>query len=198
VKKRIIYIIILSLLLMIATKILIPQETQLTEFQPAEGSLFKITFLYPKNWDWEVPPDWAKTFEDKWYGTIFVTDPYPTNDLKDGCKFISIHVSLRLPESRMQESIELTLKDITTMPDFELLNDREIRIDDRKAKWITYKKADRIGDRCMIRSAYVTEEIFLLANDRYYVFFLSISEDQANGRFHDEFMKMVESIRVLP
>lgn len=167
------------------------QDHPLVEFQPATDSLIKLSFSYPKTWNWEVTPGSSKLSE-----TIYALNPYPAKNLKKTGRSVSIHVSLSSPQERMQEFIELLLRETTTLNIFELIDDRTIQIDDHPARWFTYKKFPDISQG--ETQPYTREEIYLLAGDRYYIISLSILEEEQDGQFHNEFKSMIESIKILP
>lgn len=167
------------------------KELPLAEFQPATGNLIKLTFSYPQNWNWEATPGSSKLS-----GTMYALNPYPANDLKKTGRLVAIHVSLRSPQVRMQEFIELLLRNTRTLSTDEMLNDRIIQIDNHEARWFTYKQVPDVSQG--ETQPYIREEIYLLADDRYYIISLSILEEEQNGQFHNEFKAMIESIKFLP
>jgi hypothetical protein len=167
------------------------KDHPLVEFQPATDSLIKLSFSYPKTWNWEMTPGSSKLSE-----TLYALNPYPAEDLKKTGRLIAIHVSLNSPQERMQESIELLLRNALTLSTDGILNDKLIQIGDHDIRWFTYKQAPDISQG--ETQPYIREKIYLLAGDRYYIISLSILEEEQDGQFHNEFKSMIESIKILP
>jgi len=188
---RVLYSIIIILFLLSVSGACSFKETNTAEFQSEEDSPIQIKFSYPKNWEWKV---WVGS--DKKFYVIYADNPYPANDLKKTGRLISIAVNLNSPQETMQESMDLLLRDISTLPVFELLNDQVIQINGYDARWITHKRNPNFSQG--ETQPYIVETIYLLAEDRYYKISLNILEEEINGKFHNEFKAMVESIKFLP
>lgn len=167
-------------------------KPRLKEYLPEESSLFRVTFSYPANWNWEVVPDPSKT-----YAGMTVFEPYPADEgINEESRLLGMDVWISSrSKATMQEQIDLHLADIEVAGRLELLSDRELQIDGHFARWLTILNTWESTDPGTI---YIDEFIYLLAEDRYYTISLYIPESEAGGRFHTEFKAMIESIKMLP
>lgn len=165
-----------------------PIKPGLAEYRPEDGSLFKIIFSYPIDWDWEAIPTSTKS-----YAGMTVVDLYSTGE-KIGGIGIVVNISAR-PQGKMQEELGSHLKGIETLERLELRGDRTLQIDGHYARWLTIINTWEYENPGV---TYVQEFIYLLSEDRYYTITLYIPESEMDGQFHTEFKAMIESIQILP
>ena len=155
-------------------------QPALKEFQPENDSLFKITFSYPASWNWEeeIP------FDD------FIGEPPPSERivLRDGSISVQVYKPSN-PQALMQEWMEAYLGAVGSM----LSSDATIQIDRYNARWLTvvYPPQNK-------SESHVSDGIYLLTGDRFYIIDLSISESETDGRFHKEFKELIKSIKISP
>jgi hypothetical protein len=171
-----------------------PQRTFVV-FQPQEDNLFRITFSYPQNWEIQTPSD----SNTKTFSSMYVLSPYPASNPKtrENSRRIDFMVSVHSsPQLRMQEAIELFLSAASNAPKSQLLNEKIFQLDGRYARWFTKKQSPQVSE--IDQQPYISETIYLLDEDRYYLIGIHISEDELNSPFHTEFKAMIESIKFLP
>src|SRR5215212_3287719 len=147
-------------------------QPDLTEFQPASNSLFKITFSYPANWVWE---------EQRPFDELAPGDEPPPSELivlQDGG--ISIQVFKPSdPQTQMQEWMDGFLGAVINMQH----TDTTIQIDGYNARWLTvvYPPLTATSE------SYTQEVIYLLTEDRFY----TIETDGSIQKEFEEFIKTI-------
>ena len=126
-----------------------------------------------------------------------VHEPYPTEEeMRDIGRLIRVSVwATSRPQAEMQEDIDSYLEGITTLERLELLEDTIVQIDGHDARWLTIANTWESENPGV---TYYREYIYLLADDRYYTIFIYIPETEKDGRFHQEFKAMIETIKILP
>lgn len=154
-----------------------PIRPSLATFTPPEDSPFKITFNYPSEWEWK-----------KHSYDLMVADIYPNARKSEIWIGVNVNVSA-LPKTTMTDRMNLFLNTKTTVPNFQILDDKTVQIDGNDARWFVTRS---------IRENYISEDIFVLSEDRFYLIGIRYSESETNRRFHDEFEAMIESIQFLP
>ncbi len=116
--------------------------------------------------------------------------PPPSEEIIMGERIISISVIKPPdPQVRMQEFIDMYLRAVGTM----LRAENTIQIDGYNARQLTVVYPPQNSNE-----AYIQESIYLFVEDRYYVIGLDIPESETHGRFHQEFMELIKSIKILP
>jgi hypothetical protein len=149
----------------------------LATFTPPEGSPFKITFNYPSEWEW-------KTLSYD----LMTTDIYPNSRKSEIWIGVNVNVTAS-PKTAMTDRMNLFLNTQTTVPDFEILDDKTIQIDGNDARWFVTRS---------IEENYIGEDIFVMSEDRFYIIGIRYSESETNRQFYDEFKAMIDSIQFLP
>jgi hypothetical protein len=156
-------------------------QPALKEFQPEKDSLFKITFSYPVNWNWEndIPFDDLRPSDQ----------PPPSERIIYKNEQVSIQVSMPSnPQAIMQEWMDSYLGAIGTM----LRTDTTIQIDGYGARWLTV-----VSPSQNTSEPEVQEVIYLLTQDRFYVIDLTIPESEVDGRLHKQFTEFIKTIKIL-
>jgi hypothetical protein len=172
----------LLLLIFLLLSVTTACQSALQEFEPQNDSLFKITFSYPAIWEWQevIPYDELAQFEEtppserfvSWNAPIFIQVYKPSN-----------------PQAQMQEWVDEYLRVVANM----LRADTSIQIDGYNARWLTV-----VYPPLNASESHIQESVYLLMEDRFYIFGLSILESEVDGRFHKEFKELIKTIRILP
>ena len=152
------------------------------EYQPANDSLFKITFSYPVSWNWkeDIPYDEPPPFE--------IPPPSERIVLENGPVSIQVYKPSD-PQAKMQEGMDSYLGAAATM----LHADTTVQIDGYNARWLTVVYPPQATNEPQLQ-----ESIYLLAQDRFYIINLSIPESETDGSFYKEFKELIGTIKILP
>jgi hypothetical protein len=157
-------------------------QPPLKEFQPRNGSLFKITFSHPASWNWEeeIPFDELVPGEE----------PPPSERIVFKNAPLSIQVYQPAdPQAQMQEWMDGYLGAVTSM----LSSDTAIQIDGYEARWLTVVYPPQGTSE-----SHIAESIYLFTDDRFYIIGFRLSESEIDGRIHKDFKELIKTIRILP
>ena len=157
-------------------------QSSLVEFQPASGSLFKITFFYPENWVWE---------EQRPFNVIVPGEEPPPSELivsQDGIISIRVYKPSN-PQAQMQERMEAFSGAIASMPHTDTI----IQIDGHDARWFTVVHPPPSPTS----ESYTQEAIYLIAEDRFYSIGFTCFESEENRRLRKEFKELIKTIKIL-
>lgn len=162
-------------------------EPGLTEFQPANNSLFKITFSYPSDWVWQsqIP------FDEIGSGEV----PPPSELIVSQTNGISIQVyKPSNPKAQMQEWMDAFLGAIADLPHTDTI----IQIDGYDARWLSVNYPSiSIPSISVLNEAHTQELIYLLVEDRFYSIGAGYVESEKNGRIYEEFKMLIKTIKIL-
>lgn len=152
------------------------------EYHQKNNSLFKITFSYPSNWVWEeeIP------FDELVPGV----EPPPSERIVAQDVGVSIQVyQPSNPQEQMQEWMDGYLGAVSSMPH----TDTTIQIDGHTARWLTavYSPLTTTSE------SHTQEILYLLVEDRFYIFDFSYFESEKDGLIHKEFKELIKTIQVL-
>jgi len=146
-------------------------------YEPSEDSPFKITFSYPIAWQWDV-----LSYD------LMTANIYPDSRQSNIWLYVNVNIAAS-PKVAMSDRMNLFLSTKTTVSQFEILEDKLVRIDGRDARWFITRATDE---------HYISEDIFVLCEDRFYMIGIRYPENESNPQFYEEFQSMVESIKFLP
>jgi len=153
------------------------------EYQPANDSLFKITFSYPASWNWK---------EDTSYDE---PPPFEIPPLSERIILENGPISIQVykpsdPQAKMQEWMDGYLSAVTTTM---LHADNTVQVDGYNARWLTVIYPPQATNESQLQ-----ESIYLLVQDRFYIIGLSIPESEKGGRFYKEFEELIKTVKILP
>ncbi len=160
------------------------------EFQPKADSLFKITFSYPANWNWQeqIPFD----------------EPPPNVELPPSERIIlqngsldngSIAIQVYYETSASLAKIKGEMDTYSGDSAYKVLVNTPLQIDGYDARWITLSGVAYSGQGTI---PIQPEIIYLFTEDRYYEITLDIAESRKDADIHKQFEELIKNIKVLP
>jgi hypothetical protein len=161
-------------------------NSDLAEFVPLEDSLFKITYSYPAQWKFTLSP---------YDPSIMTANIYPASRKAQIWAYIEVYLTAS-PDRDMAMNITRFLNTRTSLSRYIIVEDRTLEIDGKTARWFVMQTTGKFAEGP--EGPYISEDIFLLSDDRYYGIGILYSSTETNTQFHDEFVAMVESIKFLP
>lgn len=178
-----------GLFILLSFLILTACQPQLKEFQPANDSLFKITFSYPADWNWEedIPFDEPPLNVELPPSERIIL---ANGDLQSGSITIQVYYASPASLVNIKDEIDSYSGDFA----FTVLSNIAFQIDGNDARWFTLSG---IAYSAQGKIATQNEVIYLFSEDRYYEITLFVLETKKDERFHKQFEGLIKSIKVL-
>ncbi len=164
-------------------------EPAITTYAPPQESPLKITFQYPDNWEMYLEPTETQVEE------MVVVDPQGTENRDRGMISFRV-VETNTPMKDMQAEIEYFRTATQELAFITMMADEQIEINNNLAQRFV-RQVQPFAREGQTQERY-SETLFVLSRNRYYIINFSIPESEVDGRFHQEFKALVESIQFLP
>jgi hypothetical protein len=198
-KYRIIILILSIFLFLISAMVfLMYKDNGYITYHPEKQDIFQLEFEYPDNWVWNRANHPLPYYDD----SMSTSDPTkPVYGLNEEPNFERGLIFIEVLQIDPTSFVASTFEDELLVPRFqnpylELLTDEMTEVDGYSARRIVYRIAPRPGP--MNQVPLLEESIFVIVGDRYYEFFLSISESERLDPYGQAFDHLIESVHFLP